>query len=47
MEETLGLNVETPHSFCTDRKYSVLPEDVNRWINLLYAAVVRVPEVAF
>lgn len=47
VEETLGLNVETPHSFCTDREYSVLPEDVKRWINLLYAAGVRVPEAVF
>lgn len=47
VERTLELKVESTHSFCTDREYSILPADVNRWINLLHTAGVRLPEGVF
>ncbi len=44
IENTLNIKIQEKYSFSTDDRYLLLPEDVNRWINLLYAAGVKLPD---
>ncbi len=44
IEELTGIKSDsTDICFITDDKYSILPEDINRWIRILYLAGVSLP----
>jgi hypothetical protein len=43
IENVTNIKTDGKMNFITDERFSILPDDINRWIELLYSAKINIP----